>query len=239
MNNDPCSYFDLHGHTIHSAFSEFVNYSPEDAIRRAKEVGLDGIAITGHDTLKGLDQAMNHAVNLGIILVPGVEISSRVGLRTPHILALGITPEIIGGKRLPSLKHPRTVISWIHDHGGLAIAAHPKIGGGQTSLSFEQVLSLGNNLNGIEVVTSRGVNAALLAIAEKLNIAKLGSSDYHLLIQIGSVATRVFGKPRTYEDVVQAIRDRQVEGFVRTPLPPELRKRTWRILLKQLWGERL
>src|SRR5260221_3569328 len=95
MIEKPYSEFDLHGHTKYNAFNEFVNYSPEEAILRAKEVGLDGIAITAHDTVKGLDEALNIAAREGIVLVPGVEISSRIGLRTPHILALGITPEVV------------------------------------------------------------------------------------------------------------------------------------------------
>lgn len=235
--------FDLHGHTRYNAFPEFVNYSPEEAILKAKEIGLDGIAITAHDTVEGLDEALNIAAREGIVLVPGVEISSRIGLKTPHILALGITPDVIytGSRngKLPTLENPQTVIAWIHDHGGLAIAAHPKAKAEQTALTFEQVRRLGNKLDGIETVTLNGSNQTLTELALDLNLAQLGSSDFHMLGQIGLVGTKVFGNPQSWQDVLTAIKDRQVEGFVRNDIPEELKKRTPGILLRQLFGKKL
>ncbi len=141
--------------------------------------------------------------------------------------------------RLPTLKDPNTVISWIHDHGGLAIAAHPKAKREQTALTFKQVLQLGQVIDGIEVVTLSGKNQTLASMAQKLNVAELGSSDFHMLGQIGLVGTKVYGSPQTYEDVLQAIRDKNVEGFVRTDVPEELKKRTPQILLRQWRGEKL
>lgn len=241
MSEKPYAELDLHGHTKYNAFNEFVNYSPEEAILKAKEVGLDGIAVTAHDTIQGLDEALNIAAREGIVLVPGVEISSRIGLKTPHILALGITPEVVyrSKDRLPTLKDPSTVISWIHDHGGLAIAAHPKAKKGQTALTYDQVQQFGHVIDGIEVVTLSGRNEILASMVQELNVAELGSSDFHMLGQVGLVGTKVYGNPQTYEDVLQAIRDKNVEGFVRTDIPEELKKRTPRILLRQWRGEKL
>src|SRR3990167_9215331 len=86
---------DLHGHTWYSAYPEFLSYGPREALIRAKEVGLDGIALTGHDTVEGIDEALNEAARHGLILVPGIEITSRIRLRIPHILGLGILPETV------------------------------------------------------------------------------------------------------------------------------------------------
>lgn len=241
MNEKPFDEFDLHGHTKYNSFNEFVNYSPQEAILRAKEVGLDGIAITAHDTVKGLDEALNIAAREGIILVPGVEISSRIGLRTPHILALGITPDVVyqSKDRLPTLKDPATVISWIHNHGGLAIATHPKAKNKQTALTFEQVKQFGSVIDGIEVVTMHGRDERLVELAQELDVAEIGSSDFHMLGQIGLVRTKVYGHPQTYDDVLQAIREKKVEGFIRDDIPEELTKRTPQILLRQWRGEKL
>lgn len=85
--------FDLHGHTKYSAFPTAINYSPEEAVVKTKEVGLDGIAITGHDTIKGLNEGLDAATKHGVIVIPGIEITSRTGSKTPHILALGIDPK--------------------------------------------------------------------------------------------------------------------------------------------------
>lgn len=242
MGTIDSSEFDLHGHTKYSAFNEFVNYTPEDAIKRAKEVGLDGIAITGHDTVQGLDEALNIAAREGVIVVPGIEISSRIGFRMPHILALGVTPEEVDRSKhpIPRFKSPDTVITWIHDHGGIAIAAHPSEKGKLTHLSYEEVKMLTEKIEGIEVVTTLGQNEAMTKLAEEKNLAGLGSSDYHMLSQIGLVGTRVFGKVETYQDVIQSIREKKVEAFIRTDIPEELQGgRSPDILLRQWRGEKL
>jgi predicted metal-dependent phosphoesterase TrpH len=234
--------FDLHGHTKFSAFNEFVNYTPEEAIKKAKEVGLDGIAITGHDTLQGLDEALNIAARDGVIVVPGVEISSRIGFRIPHILALGVTPEEVKRNKypIPRFKSPDTVITWIHDHGGIAIAAHPSEEGKLTQLSYEEVKRFAGMIEGIEVVTTLGHNEAMAKLADEKKLAGLGSSDFHMLSQIGLVGTRVFGKVETYQDVIQSIREKKVEAFIRTDIPEELRGgRSPDILLRQWRGEKL
>lgn len=234
--------FDLHGHTKYSAFPEFINYSPEEAIIRAKEVGLDGIAITGHDTVKGLADALNIASREGIVLIPGIEITARVGLRTPHIVALGIHPEEVyrSKYRIPTLCDPNTVVAWIHDLGGLAIAAHPTEHGKQTFFSFEQVRELKGLIDGIETVTTFGKNKDLELTAREMSVAEIGASDFHMLSQIGLVGTKLFGKIETYTDALEAIKARECEAFIRTDISNELRgRRTPSIFLRQLRGEKL
>lgn len=241
MKNLEVGEFDLHGHTRFSAFPEFVNYGPEEAILQAKKVGLNGIAITGHDTVKGLDKALNCAAREGVVLVPGIEITSRIGLRIPHILALGITSEEVysNNYRIPTLKHPKTVIDWIHDHGGVAIAAHPTESGSRNALSHEEVDRFRDIIDGIEVITKKGVSQPMMHMAEERRLAQLGSSDFHMLGQIGLVATRIYGEVTNYKDVLDAIREQRTEAFIRTYIPEELQTRTPQILLRQWRGEQL
>ncbi len=73
---------DLHAHTW---FSDGV-YSPGDLIRRAAEAGLKAIAVTDHDTLDGLDEAIS-AAPPGMEVIPGVELSSSYRGREIHLLA--------------------------------------------------------------------------------------------------------------------------------------------------------
>src|SRR5437764_12425444 len=63
---------DLHNHTRHSPDSRV---SPADLVARARQVGLDGIAITDHNSVAGIREAVAAAGDL--IINPGFELSSR------------------------------------------------------------------------------------------------------------------------------------------------------------------
>ena len=86
---------DLHVHTDASDGQ----YSPLQVISMAVEKGLNLLAITDHDTIDGLERAQDAALQAGIGLIPGVEISAGGGNEV-HILGFGIHS---GMKRLFSL----------------------------------------------------------------------------------------------------------------------------------------
>lgn len=62
---------DLHVHTTASDGT----YSPSAVVRLACESGLSAVAITDHDTVDGVDEALKASANYDIEVVPGVEIS--------------------------------------------------------------------------------------------------------------------------------------------------------------------
>jgi predicted metal-dependent phosphoesterase TrpH len=74
---------DLHTHTNASDG----DCSAEFLLKRAKQKGLRTIAITDHDTIRGYLKAVDLANELGIELIPGVEISCLWKDREVHILA--------------------------------------------------------------------------------------------------------------------------------------------------------
>ncbi len=65
--------FDMH---IHSTASDGV-FTPAELVKWAKEKGLTGIAITDHDSVDGLDEAIAQGKKYGIKVVPGIEISCK------------------------------------------------------------------------------------------------------------------------------------------------------------------
>lgn len=69
---------DLHNHTTASD-GEF---SPTELVQAGKALGLQAIGVTDHDTLNGLDEALAAGEQLGIRVVPGVEVSLR--FRRPY-----------------------------------------------------------------------------------------------------------------------------------------------------------
>ena len=76
--------FDLHIHTALSACAENI-MSPGQILARAKEAGLDMIAITDHNASANVSVSIQFGKKLGIKVVPGIEITS---LEEVHILGL-------------------------------------------------------------------------------------------------------------------------------------------------------
>ncbi len=73
---------DLH---THSSVSDGTD-APADLVRAAEHAGLDVVALTDHDTAAGWPQARRAAEEVGITLVPGMEISTRLGSSSVHLL---------------------------------------------------------------------------------------------------------------------------------------------------------
>src|SRR4030067_2458331 len=73
---------DLHTHSNASDGS----HRPAEVVRLAKEAGLRAVALTDHDTTDGLAEALAAGEDLGIEVIPGVEISARYTGDTMHIL---------------------------------------------------------------------------------------------------------------------------------------------------------
>ena len=77
------SRIDLH---IHSTASDGL-YTPAELVQRALAKGLQIIALTDHDTTKGIEGALNAARGTGLTVIPGIEISTDVpGENELHIL---------------------------------------------------------------------------------------------------------------------------------------------------------
>ena len=78
---------DLHSHSTASDGTD----PPAEVMRRARAAGLDVIALTDHDTLAGHDEA-RRALPPGLALVPGMELSCRLGGHSVHLLAYHLDP---------------------------------------------------------------------------------------------------------------------------------------------------
>jgi predicted metal-dependent phosphoesterase TrpH len=74
---------DLH---THSRVSDGTD-TPSELVRAAARAGLDVVAITDHDTADGWAEASAVAAEVGISLVPGMEISTGLRGRSVHLLA--------------------------------------------------------------------------------------------------------------------------------------------------------
>lgn len=80
-------FIDMH---VHSTFSDGV-YSPSKLVDYAVEKGLSGIAITDHDTVDGVGEAIRRAsIYKDFIVIPGIELSTEYNNEEVHILGYKI-----------------------------------------------------------------------------------------------------------------------------------------------------
>jgi hypothetical protein len=87
------SLIDLHTHSTASDGT----CTPSELVRHASEIGLSAIALTDHDTLSGLDEAVAAGKEYGVEVIRGCELSleSPVGAGWLHMVALWV-PEDAG-----------------------------------------------------------------------------------------------------------------------------------------------
>jgi predicted metal-dependent phosphoesterase TrpH len=99
-------YVDLHIHTIHSDGSSTV----KEVLEAAAHKGLAAIAITDHDCVDAYPEALERGTQLGIEVIPGLELSSEIEGTDLHILGYFI--DIANAtltRRLTEMKEARYV----------------------------------------------------------------------------------------------------------------------------------
>lgn len=79
---------DLH---THSTFSDGV-HSPTELTAEAVRRGVRTLALTDHDTLSGLPEAISACAAAGVEFIPGVELSTEAGPHDVHILGYFVDP---------------------------------------------------------------------------------------------------------------------------------------------------
>jgi predicted metal-dependent phosphoesterase TrpH len=199
---------DLH---LHTNYSYDGTASVPDVLRKAKQLGLDVIAITDHDEIEGALEAVRIAPHFGIEVIPGVEITTAEG----DLLAYFITENIAAGLSLID-----TVLK-VRALGGVCVAAHPMSGGwGMKSLSAYSIIKALRNpqvaetLIGIETYNGTAIdrisNHSARILARRLKVAQTGSSDAHIVDTIGFGVTEFSGD--SAKDLLQALKDKTTQA---------------------------
>ncbi|MFY9716607.1 MAG: CehA/McbA family metallohydrolase [Thermoplasmata archaeon] len=184
---------DLH---VHSDQSPDSRLSLDAIVARITSLGLNGFALTDHNTIDGHPALRRLAQQRpDLILVAGVEISTIEG----HLLAYGIPS-------LPPVRHPiDETIAWIRAHGGEPVLAHPfrrSHGvGGRTAQRVD--VTAVETLNG---QTSPRANRSADALADDRHLARIAGSDGHTAPGLGRAYTTFEERPASPDDVLEAIR---------------------------------
>jgi len=206
---------EFHAHSEHSHDGR----DPvEDLLERARAAGLDGLAVTDHDTIEGSLDAAAKADDYDLVGIPGMEVTSDAG----HVLALGVTELVPAG-----LSFTETVDA-IHEAGGIAVVPHPfqKSRHGVGPNVDRETLA---TADAIEVYNSRLLTGLANRRAEQFarqhGLPMTAGSDAHIAEMVGRAPTQVGTDERTVEAILDAV----VEGRTsfegrRTPLRVSFRQ---------------
>ena len=195
---------DLH---CHSYYSPDGISSPAKLIKVALKKGLNGIALTDHDTTKGWKEATEVAKKLNAVLILGEEIKIKKNGKTiGEILGYFLKKEIN-----PKGKTIEEVIKEIKNQNGIAIIAHPFA----REKSFQDLEKYKNLVDGIEVFnagsqTKRG-NKKSLAFAQKYNLVMTAGSDAHSFIEVGNAYIET--EATNLEELKEVILKKRVKIF--------------------------
>lgn len=192
--------YDLHVHSEHSLDGVLdVKMIIETGIRR----GLDGIAITDHNTIKGGLEAKKYETE-GFKVIVGSEVMTERGEITGLFLSKEIKSRDVEG-----------VISEIKEQGGIIIIPHPF--DRLRRSAFHPTEKDAKSIDAVEVLNSRCVfqkdNGKALDFAKRHNLAFVAGSDAHFLSEIGNA-----GIITESEDVREAILRNSVDIFGRRSL---------------------
>ena len=180
---------------IHSKYSFDCFLEPSRIVKLCRLRGIDGIAVTDHDTMDGIPEFQELAPDLFIIA--GEEISTRGG----DILGLFLK------EKIKPNSDPLQVVGEIRAQGGLAILAHPfkwpHLIRDEAFLSIFDALEVFNARNNISVPFLE--NAMASRAIKKFQLAYLAGSDTHEGFELGKAKTILdFSKEEADEAKIKA-----------------------------------
>jgi predicted metal-dependent phosphoesterase TrpH len=162
---------DLH---LHSNYSPDSSTTLEALIARCRELGLDRIALTDHNTAEGALRLAQIAPELAIV---GEEVRTTEG----EVVGLFITDTV------PSHLSPEETMDLIHEMGGLTYVVHP-FDRSRASWSPDRLFALAERVDIVEVYNpwaDAAANRAASDFARELGKVGSSGSDAHGVAELG------------------------------------------------------
>ncbi len=192
---------DLHVHTKYSGDNDS---DPEEAVLRAIELGLHGIAFTEHYSYEASEpvEILKEKYKNNILIFRGVEFSTAEG----HCLIFGVDTDMLS----INYASVNEVMRVVHQEGGVVIPSHP----------YRSVNSLGDlvrnvpglcALEGYNGCNMHAFNAKAIEAAEALKLPYTGGSDAHTPWEVGSCFTE-FDEVVTTENLIEELKAGKFRG---------------------------
>lgn len=198
MRGDARWDVDLHTHTDRSPDCLT---APEDLVRRAREVGLDRLAVTDHDRIEGAFAARDLDPELVIV---GEEVRTSDG---PEIIGLFLREHVSPGRSF------RETADAIREQGGVTYLPHPFDPRRGTTESFlEGRVDCVDLVEGFNARTHDGeAHRQAEDWAEEKGLPLGAGSDAHLLRAVGRGRLRLppFDGPREF---LESARQGEIRG---------------------------
>ena len=198
---------DFHAHTLHSDGG----LSVDQLAARARQAGLDVLAVTDHNTVSAHRQLPAAAARYGLTLIPGQEVTTDRG----HANAFGE----IGW--IDFREHPQRWIDEVHQRGGLISINHPVAGdcSWQWETAARPRLVEAMHTSWLLFPTDTSIWSWLAAWgADGLSI--VGGSDFHwpdVGVEVGTPTTWVAAADRSPASILDAIRAGRTSLSMGTP----------------------
>lgn len=206
---------DLHVHTFYSydAIS-----SPKEIVNTAIERHINCLCICDHGEIKGAIETLHFAFDKEILIIPGIEIKSKIG----DIVGMNLK------KKIPDGLSPEETIQKIRRAGGFVVIPHPyalpAFYKGITKSIMEFLKENPKELtDAIEVLNASMLgkgNKKAMEFAKKYSLPFTAGSDAHSTELIGKAFIKIREEGLSAEQVIGKIRKREVslggeeEGFL-------------------------
>ena len=205
MNSSkPTVRAELHLHTCYSLDSLM---PIEKMIERARELGIDRLAVTDHNVIEGALAAQKLAPDLIIV---GEEIQTTIG----EILGYFMT------ELVPEGLSPEEAIKRLQDQGAVINVAHPFDRRGNECWDWDYLGKLSPMLDAVEVFNARcltqDINNKAKAFAEEFGLSGAAGSDAHSIGEIGT-ATLKLPEFHTAEEFREALKVAEIDGRLSSP----------------------
>jgi predicted metal-dependent phosphoesterase TrpH len=188
---------------VHTWFSHDCLMPPRLVIEIARRRGLNGIAITDHNTVAGALTGVDQNHYSDFLVIPGVEVKSDLG----DLIGLYVDREI-------ESRHFAEVIQEIHEKGGVAYLPHPiRTFGAQRA---QQIYAAYPDIDFWEMYNGRYEDkefSEALKLFQSVTIpGLLCGSDAHFPWEIGICRTNLADVPRDPQSLLALSKDAELEA---------------------------
>ncbi len=164
----------------HTCYSPDCLVKPKALVCHARDLGLDKVVVTDHNTIRGALAAKE--IDPELIIV-GEEVLTTAG----EFIAFFVREEVPKG--LP----PEEALARLRDQGAVVAISHPLDTMRGSAMGRENTLRFIDRIDALEVFNARNHQAWMNEEAERLarehNLGRFGGSDAHSLWELGRVVT--------------------------------------------------